>query len=122
MHPHVSSHLVSHPGRFHLAVNELNYHSAHLTHGVSKDKARSTFQDSDKPSGLQVFDNEYISADAKTSDLIANLITDEKEIWGKLLANAFCTKMKMAKKGELDSALKTYMTTLQDSTRLTTRN
>jgi hypothetical protein len=58
---HLSTDPVAPSGRFQLAMDELNYHSARLAHGVSQDKAEGTFQDPDKSSDLHLFTDEYIS-------------------------------------------------------------
>ncbi|KAI0278973.1 hypothetical protein BC826DRAFT_1181419 [Russula brevipes] len=63
MESHVSTDLVAHSGRLQLAINELNYHFARLTSGVSQDKAESTLQDADQHSDHHLFADEYLSQD-----------------------------------------------------------
>jgi hypothetical protein len=61
MGSYFSSHPTVHSGRFQLAIDELNYHSALLTHGVSQEKAGDSFQDADKYSDPDLFADEYLS-------------------------------------------------------------
>ncbi|KAI0298491.1 hypothetical protein BC826DRAFT_102670 [Russula brevipes] len=80
----------SRSGRFRRAVNELNYHGAFDTSGVSQTGIKSTYQVASKD-----------SVQPAQEDLVARLIQDENAIWQSLLANTFCQQMKTAASGDV---------------------